>query len=72
MQVGDTYNIGTQIERTVLSVASDIAKIFNLPESAIVFVRDRAFNDRWVLGASAQLACCCLLFSGRRNVCCAG
>lgn len=44
--VGEVYNIGTQKERTVLDVASDICKIFNLPQSKVVHVRDRAFNDR--------------------------
>lgn len=44
--VGEVYNIGTQKERTVLDVAQDIAKVFKLPESKIVHVRDRAFNDR--------------------------
>lgn len=44
--IGEVYNIGTQKERTVLDVARDICKIFNLPESKIVHVRDRAFNDR--------------------------
>ena len=43
---GETYNIGTQKERTVVAVASDIAKIFGLPQSKITHVRDRAFNDR--------------------------
>lgn len=45
-QSGETYNIGTQKERTVLDVARSIAKIFNMPESKIVHVKDRAFNDR--------------------------
>ena len=44
--IGEVYNIGTQKERTVLDVARDICKMFNLPESKIVHVRDRAFNDR--------------------------
>jgi UDP-glucose 4,6-dehydratase len=44
--VGEVYNIGTQKERTVLDVAHDIAKVFGLPESQVVHVRDRAFNDR--------------------------
>jgi UDP-glucose 4,6-dehydratase len=44
--VGETYNIGTQKERTVLSVASDIAKRFNLPEDKVGHVKDRMFNDR--------------------------
>ena len=44
--VGEVYNIGTQKERTVLDVAQDIGKLFKLPESKIVHVRDRAFNDR--------------------------
>lgn len=45
-KVGETYNIGTQKERTVVDVARDICKLFNMPDSKIVHVRDRAFNDR--------------------------
>ena len=45
--VGEVYNIGTQKERTVLDVAQDIAKVFELPSEKIVHVRDRAFNDRY-------------------------
>lgn len=44
--VGETYNIGTQKERTVAEVAADIAQHFGLPKQKIVSVRDRAFNDR--------------------------
>ncbi len=44
--IGETYNIGTQQERTVLSVAADIAKHFNMDEAKITHVKDRAFNDR--------------------------
>ena len=33
-------------ERCVLDVARDIAKIFDMPESKIVHVKDRAFNDQ--------------------------
>lgn len=51
---GEVYNIGTQKERTVLDVARDIARIFKLPEDKIQHVRDRAFNDRWALGARAR------------------
>eukprot|EP00951_Prasinocladus_malaysianus_P024151 scaffold207702_cov45-Prasinocladus_malaysianus.AAC.1 len=43
---GETYNIGTQKERTVLEVAKAIAKIFNMPQEKIKHVKDRAFNDR--------------------------
>ena len=47
LQVGETYNIGTQKERSVLDVARDICIAFNLdPEKHVVHVRDRAFNDR--------------------------
>lgn len=45
-RIGETYNIGTQKERTVLDVAHDIAKVFNLPSNNITHVRDRAFNDQ--------------------------
>ena len=44
--IGETYNIGTQKERTVAEVAADIAKYFGLPKQKIENVRDRAFNDR--------------------------
>ncbi len=46
--VGETYNIGTEKERSVLDVAADIAKFFELGDDKIVHVKDRAFNDRWV------------------------
>eukprot|EP00912_Choanoflagellata_sp_UC4_P000789 UC4_evm5s494 len=45
-KTGEIYNIGTLHERTVMSVANDIAKIFGLdPQKQIVKVRDRLFND---------------------------
>jgi hypothetical protein len=58
--VGEVYNIGTQKERSVLSVAADISKAFapanggkggdneaaGGDSSKITHVRDRAFNDR--------------------------
>lgn len=34
--MGDIYNIGTQKERTVLDVARDICKLFNLPVSTLL------------------------------------
>mmetsp|Transcript_35001 Transcript_35001/g.89530 ORF Transcript_35001/g.89530 Transcript_35001/m.89530 type:complete len:185 (+) Transcript_35001:782-1336(+) len=43
---GETYNIGTQKERSVIDVAHDIAQIFKMPEEKVVHVKDRAFNDR--------------------------
>lgn len=46
--IGEVYNIGTQKERTVLDVASDIAEHFKLPKEKIIHVRDRAFNDRYL------------------------
>eukprot|EP00882_Tetradesmus_deserticola_P001046 GHRQ01001132.1.p1 GENE.GHRQ01001132.1~~GHRQ01001132.1.p1 ORF type:complete len:365 (+),score=185.19 GHRQ01001132.1:266-1360(+) len=45
-QLGEVYNIGTEKERSVLDVARDIARAFKLPESKVVHVKDRAFNDR--------------------------
>ena len=45
--MGETYNIGTQKERSVVDVARDICKLFNRdPETTIKHVKDRAFNDR--------------------------
>lgn len=47
VQVGETYNIGTQKERSVVDVATDICKFFGLdPATHINHVKDRAFNDR--------------------------
>jgi dTDP-D-glucose 4,6-dehydratase len=45
-QIGEVYNIGTQIERSVVSVAEDICSHFGLPGTKAIHVRDRAFNDR--------------------------
>ncbi len=59
--VGETYNIGTQKERTVMDVAKAISKYFNLPEDRIIHVRDRAFNDQRCATALLLLhlpACC--------------
>jgi dTDP-D-glucose 4,6-dehydratase len=51
---GEVYNIGTQKERSVLSVASDIAAYFKLDTSdKVVHVKDRAFNDRCDCGCIA-------------------
>ena len=69
---GQTYNIGSQVERTVLSVAHDVLRFMRLPADLIKHVRDRAFNDRRYfvcdrklakLGAGLQTAClsiCCV------------
>ncbi len=47
VQVGETYNIGTQKERSVVDVARDICRLFNRdPDTTVKHVRDRAFNDR--------------------------
>lgn len=43
---GETYNIGTERERTVTEVAKTIAKYFKLPDDKVIHVRDRHFNDR--------------------------
>ena len=54
--VGETYNVGTDKERTVNEVARDIAARFGLPEDRIVRVRDRAFNDRRYFIGGGKLA----------------
>jgi UDP-glucose 4,6-dehydratase len=53
---GEVYNIGTDAERTVLDVARDVAAAFKLPESKVVHVKDRAFNDRRYYIGSDKLA----------------
>jgi UDP-glucose 4,6-dehydratase len=60
---GETYNIGTDRERTVLDVAKDILKavggdgaVSAAKSSKIQHVRDRAFNDRRYYIGSDKLA----------------
>lgn len=64
---GETYNIGTDRERTVLDVAKDILKAVEPqvnnnnkaganPAPGISHVRDRAFNDRRYYIGSDKLA----------------
>lgn len=54
---GEVYNIGTQQERSVLSVAKDIAAHFHLEiNSALSHVEDRAFNDRRYFICDKKLA----------------
>lgn len=45
-RIGETYNIGTDSERTVANVANDILCLVESNESKIDYVKDRAFNDR--------------------------
>lgn len=54
--IGETYNIGTQQERTVTSVAEDLGKFFNVSQDMIVNVKDRAFNDRRYFICDKKLA----------------
>jgi dTDP-D-glucose 4,6-dehydratase len=45
--VGEFYNIATPQERSVVSVAKDIAAFFNHDaSSSMIHVEDRPFNDR--------------------------
>eukprot|EP00210_Caulerpa_lentillifera_P002994 g2859.t1 len=53
---GQVYNIGTQKEQTVLQVAKEICKRFDLSEERIVHVTDRAFNDRRYFISDKKLA----------------
>lgn len=54
--VGETYNIGSQKERTVLEVARDVASIFGATAPPTTHVRDRAFNDRRYYVSDTKLA----------------
>ncbi|CAN6358042.1 unnamed protein product [Urochloa humidicola] len=46
-EVGHVYNIGTKRERTVIDVAKDVCKLFNLEaDKVITFVENRPFNDQ--------------------------
>ena len=44
-------------ERNVVNVAKDVAKLFNLPDSKITYVKDRAFNDQCASLSLIQLPC---------------
>ncbi|KAL6888953.1 hypothetical protein ACP4OV_009979 [Aristida adscensionis] len=46
-EVGHVYNIGTKRERTVIDVAKDVCKLFNLEADKVIqFVENRPFNDQ--------------------------
>lgn len=46
-EVGHVYNIGTKKERTVIDVAKDVCKLFNLEADKVIqFVDNRPFNDQ--------------------------
>jgi hypothetical protein len=57
--IGDTYNIGCEIEHTNLQVAEMLVKALNPhvadPKEYIEFVQDRAFNDVRYYISSAKL-----------------
>ncbi|PNH01273.1 putative rhamnose biosynthetic enzyme 3 [Tetrabaena socialis] len=53
---GETYNIGTESERSVLDVARDIANVFGINRNKVIQVKDRAFNDRRYYIGSSKLA----------------
>ena len=53
---GQTYNIGSQMERTVTNVAQDVLRHMGLPTENVRHVRDRAFNDRRYFVCDKKLA----------------
>ena len=53
---GQTYNIGSQMERTVINVAQDVLRHMGLPPENVRHVRDRAFNDRRYFVCDKKLA----------------
>ena len=53
---GQTYNIGSQMERTVINVAQDVLRHMGLATGNIRHVRDRAFNDRRYFVCDKKLA----------------
>lgn len=55
-KIGETYNIGTQKERTVLDVAGDIARALDLPPTKITHVLDRVCNDQRYFICDKKLA----------------
>ena len=62
--IGQTYNIGTQKERSVNEVVSAIAKYFNLGKGCIEHVPDRAFNDQRCDFITLVSCSCCKLQQG--------
>jgi len=56
-KTGETYNIGTKKERSVMDVAEEICNVFGLnKEETIQFVEDRPFNDCRYFIEDAKLA----------------
>jgi UDP-glucose 4,6-dehydratase len=56
-KAGETYNIGTKKERSVMDVAEEICNVFGLnKEETIQFVEDRPFNDCRYFIEDAKLA----------------
>ena len=56
-QAGETYNIGTDDEKTVLQVATDVAVAMGVSDSRLEHVADRPFNDcRYYISSDKLLA----------------
>ncbi|KAG8460584.1 hypothetical protein KFE25_011359 [Diacronema lutheri] len=53
--VGERYNIGTNVDRTVLDVVETIAQQLDVPKSQIKHVEDRVFNDQRYYMDSSKL-----------------
>jgi len=53
--LGERYNIGTNVDRTVLDVVQTIAKELNVPDERIKHVEDRIFNDQRYYMDSSKL-----------------
>jgi dTDP-glucose 4,6-dehydratase len=53
--LGETYNIGTSTERSVVSVVYDLIKILKYDSARITHVQDRPFQDRRYFVASDKL-----------------
>jgi UDP-glucose 4,6-dehydratase len=53
--LGERYNIGTTVDRTVLDVVQTIASELNVPKTQIKHVEDRVFNDQRYYMDSSKL-----------------
>lgn len=53
--IGERYNIGTNVDRTVLDVVQTIAKQLGVAETKIQHVEDRVFNDQRYYMDSSKL-----------------
>ena len=54
-KVGEVYNVGTGVEKTVEEIADSVLNILGLPQSMKTYVQDRPSHDRRYLLDSSKI-----------------